>query len=215
MTWSPPSAPTAPVSHHGPLALGRGAFLRPVASSENVNKGKVILPSLEACTQSTDTSAPGAAGSRGGKTLVGQALAGPHWKLSRMEPPFLTEHQVKHPTPGVASGSSSSRVSSVRLDRPGTNLPGGPPAGPSLGPPAPGLSWFLCRLNPNQSVEVSADPDTQAAFGTPGEGQRDRGDSLDHAVASAGLSTLGLCLGWGCMESRQMLPQQVPLPLRV
>ena len=119
------------------------------------------------------------------------------------------------PTPGVASGSSSSRVSSVRLDRPGTNLPGGPPAGPSLGPPAPGLSWFLHRLNSNQSVEVSADPDTQAAFGTPGEGQRVRGDSLDHAVASAGLSTLGLRLGWGCMESRQMFPQQVPLPLRV
>ena len=48
MKWSPPSAPTVHELYQSPLTLWCGAFLKPVSSSENINKRQGNISSLEA-----------------------------------------------------------------------------------------------------------------------------------------------------------------------
>lgn len=71
MKWSPPSALTVHELYKSPLTLWHGAFLKPVSSLENVNKRQGNISSLEACTQTTETSWTGRLAHGEGKLSLG------------------------------------------------------------------------------------------------------------------------------------------------
>lgn len=164
MKWSPPSALTVHELYKSPLTLWHGAFLKPVSSLENVNKRQGNISSLEACTQTTETSWTGRLAHGEGKLSLGGLSQDHAGIISRMEFPFIPEQRAKDPMPRMASGSSYSCMSPVRLDQPRTRLGPSPVAWASLprhpvaggpwacGRPQPGshLSWLVPRRSSNQ-----------------------------------------------------------------
>ena len=187
------------------LTLRCGAFLKPVSSSENVNKRQGNISSLEACTQSPDTSRTGAACGEGEIAL--SRLYPNHAGIKRNG--ISLYHgtsecdRVKDPAPGRPAAPyrpacaqrgqpGRGRRQSLLGRSPAAQVPSGRPHWSLAWSPVPRAAAKVLLLpgtRPGTAPVSWVDHPPQATLGFMVEWQRDTGDSVDCAVASADLPT--------------------------